>query len=112
MFKDIEENQTLIEILEKETNMELGKVIFDSDKNDWKINSSIFDEMIVGKEQLLFLIYPKLSYMIYGGMIYNKIDRYIVDEQDNEINGAFTVHGLHKNASLNHHFNVYQIELE
>ena len=65
--------------------MELGQVIFDSDKNDWKINSSIFDEMIIGKEQLLFLIYPKLSFTIYGGMIYNKIDRYVIDEQDNEI---------------------------
>ena len=65
MFKDMEENQTLIKTLEKETKMELGKVIFDSNKNDWKRNSSIFDEMIIGKEQLLFLIYQKPKQMMF-----------------------------------------------
>ena len=28
----------------------------------------------------------------------------------NETNGAFTVHAIHKNRYLNHHFNVYQCE--
>ncbi|KAL7718814.1 tRNA-specific adenosine deaminase subunit TAD3 [Entamoeba marina] len=29
----------------------------------------------------------------------------------NEVNGAFSVHFIHKNRALNHHFNVYQITL-
>lgn len=56
----------------------------------------------------VFLLYEPC---LFCGMslLHSRIGR-VFFIHPHETNGAFTVHGLHKNAYLNHHFNVYQID--
>ena len=42
--------------LEDWTNLQCGEIIFDSEKDHWKINKSDFDDKIIGKKQLAFII--------------------------------------------------------
>ena len=51
MLDENEKNQ-----LEQWTNKKCGEVIFDSDKDNWSKDTSVFNERIIGKKQLVFLI--------------------------------------------------------
>ena len=42
--------------LEQWTNKKCSEIIFDSDKDNWSVDKSIFDDKIKGKKQLIFLI--------------------------------------------------------
>ena len=42
--------------LEEWTNLKIGETIFDSDHDDWSINTSVFNDKIIGRKQLLFII--------------------------------------------------------
>ena len=42
--------------LEEWTGLQCGEVLFDSDKDNWSINSSDLNDRIIGKKQLIFLI--------------------------------------------------------
>lgn len=44
------------EIIEQWTGLKCGEVVFDSDKDNWAMETSIFVDKIVGKKQLIFLI--------------------------------------------------------
>ena len=77
----------LISSIEKETKMKFKEVIFDSNECNWERYSSRFDEMIFGKDKLVFIIDVKLNDTkgrIYG-VVYNKIDKYVYEEIDNKV---------------------------
>ena len=42
--------------IEKWTNKKLGEIIFDSEKDDWNINTSTFDTKLFGKSQFIIVI--------------------------------------------------------
>ena len=42
--------------IEEWCQMKIGETLFDSDIDDWSQNTSVFNEKIIGKKQLLFLI--------------------------------------------------------
>ena len=42
--------------LEEWSGLKCGNILFDSDVDNWKQNSSVFNERIIGKKQLTFLI--------------------------------------------------------
>ena len=42
--------------LENWTHLKCGDVLFDSNKDNWSINTSVFNEIIIGKSKLTFLI--------------------------------------------------------
>ena len=42
--------------LEEWTGLQCSDIVFDSDKDNWKEKTSVFDERIIGKKQLVFLI--------------------------------------------------------
>ena len=71
----------LISDIENETKMKFKEVIFDSNEYNWERYSSQFDEIIFGKEKLVFLIEIKVNETkgsIYG-VVYNKIDKYVYE---------------------------------
>ena len=41
---------------EEWTELKYSEIVFDSDEDNWSINTSVFAEKIMGKDQLLFLI--------------------------------------------------------
>ena len=53
---------------EEWTRMRCGEIIFDSDKDNWKQNESVFDDKVKGRKQLLFIIendyYEKFGYYL------------------------------------------------
>ena len=51
MLDENEKNQ-----LEQWTGKKCFYVIFDSDKDNWNVNSSVFDERIQGKSNLAFVV--------------------------------------------------------
>ena len=60
-------------IIENWCNMTLKKIIFDSENDDWSKNTSIFDEKVFGKENLVFLIEDK-NRNVFGGFIRSSIN--------------------------------------
>ena len=42
--------------IEEWTGLSCSEIIFDSNKHSWSMNTSIFDDKIIGKKQLLFFI--------------------------------------------------------
>ena len=42
--------------IESWTGLQCGEILFDSEYDNWNVDSSIFDEKIVGKRQIVFLI--------------------------------------------------------
>ena len=51
LLKEKEQKQ-----LEEWTGLKIGEIIFDSNIDDWKQNTSVLNEQIIGKKQLLFLV--------------------------------------------------------
>ena len=47
---EIFKNNKIIQQIEELVQMNFDKVVFDSDRIDWKLNTSEFDEIIYGKE--------------------------------------------------------------
>ena len=56
--KEMEHQKEMKQIrqLEEWTGLQWGEVVFDSDKDNWSVNTSVFDDKIKGKKQLLFVI--------------------------------------------------------
>ena len=42
--------------LEEWTEMKCSQIIFNSDVDNWAENTSVFDEKVLGKKQLLFVV--------------------------------------------------------
>ena len=47
-------NVEQIKQLEEWTRLKCGEVLFDSNKDDWAENTSVFNDRIVGKKHLVF----------------------------------------------------------
>ncbi|BFU25299.1 TLD, putative [Entamoeba histolytica] len=72
-----------IEQIEEWTEKRIGNILFDSNKDDWKVNTSVFDERIMNKEDIIIIIEDEEGNR-FGGYINSKIDEvgyYIYDSQ-------------------------------
>ncbi|BFU23584.1 trichohyalin, putative [Entamoeba histolytica] len=71
----------LFEQLEEWTNRKVGYKLFDSDKDDWDRNISIFKQRIMNKENIIIIIeYSKGNK--FGGYANEKIDKYEMKKFD------------------------------
>ena len=59
--------------LEKWTQLKCGEIVFDSEKDNWNKTSSIFNERIIGKEKLMFIIQEDEKDEIFGCFINTEI---------------------------------------
>ncbi|BFU25919.1 trichohyalin, putative [Entamoeba histolytica] len=64
-----------IKQIEEWTNRKVGNILFDSDKDDWNKNTSIFDQRIWNKEDIIIIIDDKRGNK-FGGYVSSKIDKY------------------------------------
>ena len=69
--KDLFERQTI----ERWTKKTISTVLFDSTIHNWNINSSLFDQLVFGKEHLIFVI-EDINNNCFGAYINSKIDKY------------------------------------
>ena len=58
--------------IEEWTNMNITELVFDSDNDDWTQENGVFNEKIVGKEKLVFLITDNIGNK-FGGFVNEKI---------------------------------------
>ena len=83
--KEIEEVLDYEEMnkLEEWTKMRCNKVIFDSNKDNWSVNYSVFDDKISGRNDLMFII-EDVNDNKFGGYVYSLIsntNQYIKDSK-------------------------------
>ena len=82
--EDTQQNmKTEIRCIQKWTSTRFKEVIFDSECCDWSTRKSTFDQRILGKEKLVFIIEDDNENM-FGGFIENQIDVINDDEKDEE----------------------------
>ncbi|ELP86050.1 hypothetical protein EIN_446470 [Entamoeba invadens IP1] len=62
------------EALEKFSNSKIKSLVFDSEKDDWAQGSSEFDDKVMGKKNLLFLVEDNNNNK-FGGVFTEKVDR-------------------------------------
>ena len=55
--------------------MKYGEILFDSTKDNWSINTSVFDSKVINKNHLLFIVEDTEGNK-FGGYIDAKIDKY------------------------------------
>ncbi|BFU24112.1 predicted protein [Entamoeba histolytica] len=60
--------------LEAWTNRKVGNILFDSDKDNWKENTSVFGERIMNKEHLIIIIEDTKGNK-FGGYVNSKVDK-------------------------------------
>ncbi|BFU26561.1 predicted protein [Entamoeba histolytica] len=78
-IKAIEE----IRQIEEWTNRKVGNVLFDSDKDDWKEDTSVFKQRIWKKEYIIIIIEDEDGNR-FGGYVNEKIDRVGYDINDSK----------------------------
>ena len=61
--------------LEQWTNKKCSEVLFDSDKDDWSQNTSVFGDKIYGKSNLMFIV-EDTNNNKFGGYLTSTIDKY------------------------------------
>ena len=61
--------------LEEWTNKKCGEVVFDSNKDNWNQNSSVFDSKLMNRSNLMFVI-EDTNNNKFGGYITAKINEY------------------------------------
>ncbi|BFU24979.1 predicted protein [Entamoeba histolytica] len=68
--------------LEEWTNRKVSNILFDSDKDDWKQGTSVFDQRMMNKEHIIIIIEDEEGNK-FGGYVNSKIDEvgYINDSQ-------------------------------
>ncbi|BFU20368.1 predicted protein [Entamoeba histolytica] len=67
--------------IEEWTNRKVGNILFDSDKDDWNRNTSVFDQRIWNKEHIIIIIEDEEGNK-FGGYVNSKIDK--VDDWIND----------------------------
>ena len=72
-----------LQMIESWTKKEMKEIIFDTEINDWEEEESEFDEIIMNKNQLLFLIEIEESNNKFGGYINNTIN-VLYNEDENK----------------------------
>ncbi|BFU24518.1 predicted protein [Entamoeba histolytica] len=81
--KGIEETKHQIEQLEEWTNRKVGNILFDSDIDNWNVNTSVFNQRIMNKEHIVIIIEDSEGNK-FGGYVNEKIDKvgcFIYDSQ-------------------------------
>ncbi|BFU26553.1 trichohyalin, putative [Entamoeba histolytica] len=63
-----------IKQLEEWTNRKVFNILFDSDKDDWNINTSVFKQRIMNKEHLIIIIEDEEGNK-FGGYVNSRINR-------------------------------------
>ncbi|BFU19989.1 trichohyalin, putative [Entamoeba histolytica] len=63
-----------IKQLEELTEKRINNILFDSDKDDWKENTSVFDKRIMNKEHIIIIIEDSEGNK-FGGYVNSKIDK-------------------------------------
>ncbi|BFU18330.1 trichohyalin, putative [Entamoeba histolytica] len=69
--------------IEEWTERRINNILFDSDKDDWKVDTSVFGERIMNKEHIIIIIEDEEENK-FGGYVNSKIDKgddYINDSQ-------------------------------
>ncbi|BFU19131.1 trichohyalin, putative [Entamoeba histolytica] len=61
--------------IEEWTEKRITNILFDSDKDDWNRNTSVFDQRIWNKEDIIIIIEDSEG-NIFGGYVHSKIDKY------------------------------------
>ncbi|BFU24708.1 trichohyalin, putative [Entamoeba histolytica] len=67
-------NKVFIKQIEELTEKRISNILFDSDKDDWKINTSVFEERIWNKEHIIIIIEDEDGNK-FGGYVNSKIDK-------------------------------------
>ena len=88
--KALERHKEIFEILnfdemkqiEEWTNLHVDTMLFNSEKDDWSMKTSVFDEKIKNKSNLIFLI-EDFDGNKFGVFIMNKIDKYRYEKNGN-----------------------------
>ncbi|BFU23534.1 trichohyalin, putative [Entamoeba histolytica] len=65
--------EVYIKQIEEWTNRKVGNILFDSDKDDWNVNKSVFDQRIMNKEHIIIIIEDEEGNK-FGGYVNSKID--------------------------------------
>ena len=67
--------------IEEWTRMKCSEILFDSDRNDWNQNSSVFNECIEGKKNIIFIVEDKennkYGYYFNGTIIEEQYDEWM-----------------------------------
>ncbi|BFU18597.1 trichohyalin, putative [Entamoeba histolytica] len=63
-----------IKQLEEWTERRISNILFDSDKDDWKVDTSVFIQRIMNKEHLIIIIKDSNGNK-FGGYVHSKIDK-------------------------------------
>ncbi|BFU20928.1 trichohyalin, putative [Entamoeba histolytica] len=74
-------DEMYINQIEELTEKRINNILFDSDKDDWNRNTSVFDRRIMNKEHIIIIIEDKEGNK-FGGYVNSKIDKvdgYIYD---------------------------------
>ena len=73
--------QMQIQTMEKWTGMTFGEMIFDSDKDDWGKNTSIFHERLINRKHVVIEITLDngIKFGCYVNALIDRVDDYIVD---------------------------------
>ncbi|BFU23962.1 trichohyalin, putative [Entamoeba histolytica] len=66
--------EVYIKQIEEWTEKRINNILFDSDKDDWKENTSVFDQRIKNKEHIIIIIEDEDGNK-FGGYVNSKIDR-------------------------------------
>ncbi|BFU24067.1 trichohyalin, putative [Entamoeba histolytica] len=75
--------EVYIKQLEEWTEKRINNILFDSDKDDWNKNTSVFEERIMNKEHIIIIIEDKKGNK-FGGYINSKIDKVNGDINDSK----------------------------
>ena len=84
MKEKLEKESCYQRVIEEMTEMKIEETIFDTNKDNWNQNTSVFDEKIFGKEKLVFVI-EDIDRNIFGAFIDSKIDRYWNSENKDQM---------------------------
>ncbi|BFU21714.1 trichohyalin, putative [Entamoeba histolytica] len=76
-------NKVYINQIEELTEKRINNILFDSDKDDWNVNTSVFIQRIMNKEHIIIIIEDEDGNK-FGGYVNSKIDKvesYIKDSK-------------------------------
>ncbi|ELP84201.1 hypothetical protein EIN_258950 [Entamoeba invadens IP1] len=82
--------------IEQLSGLKVGKVLFDSGRDNWAKNTSVFGDKILHKQNLLFLVEDD-NRNIFGGVLYEKV----VKEKEFVGSQRFFVFSLERNGIVN-----------
>ncbi|BFU22486.1 trichohyalin, putative [Entamoeba histolytica] len=66
--------KVFIKQIEELTEKRISNILFDSDKDDWNIDTSVFDQRIINKEHIIIIIEDEDGNK-FGGYVNSKVDK-------------------------------------